>query len=184
MYFEHNRASAGIISASVGICKPPAVGCIPKWGGTSPCLRSLRSTNHLAINSESEETAVLSPHSSPLSPRSFGRSGLVGPPLCGGSAPATPPLLPTRPGVDIGDRCLIEGVQPDPAPPFPSNPPGDRSCACPGPPNQRTARKGRAWRLPSGFARAGKLLQTPLAYIPGLFPPHFWDSPCCLRCGP
>jgi len=29
---------------------------------------------------------------------SFGRSGLFGPPLCGGSAPATPPLLPTRPG--------------------------------------------------------------------------------------
>ena len=31
---------------------------------------------------------------SPLhSPLVFGRSGLVGPPLCGGSAPATPPLL-------------------------------------------------------------------------------------------
>ena len=42
----------------------------------------------------------LSPHPSPLSPRSFGRSGLFGPPLCGGSAPATPP--PTT--------CLIDRV--------------------------------------------------------------------------
>ena len=31
-----------------------------------------------------------------LSPRFSGRSGLFGPPLCGGSAPATPPLLQPR----------------------------------------------------------------------------------------
>ena len=54
---------------------------------------------------------------------SFGRSGLFGPPLCGGSAPATPPAnnMPRRPCVDISDGCLIEGVRPDHVPPVPSD---------------------------------------------------------------
>ena len=45
----------------------------------------------------------------------FGRSGLFGPPLCGGSAPATPPAnnMPRRPGVVIGDMCPIERVSTD-----------------------------------------------------------------------
>ena len=110
----------------------PTAGCIPKWGRTSPCLRSLRSPNHLAINSESEETAVPSPL--------FWAVGPIRTSLVRGLRPRNAPLMPIRPGVDIGDRCLIEGVWPDHVPPFPSNPHGDRSCACPDPLNQRTSR--------------------------------------------
>ena len=72
--------------------------------------------------------SLLSPLHSLLA---FGRSGLVGPPLCGGSAPATPPLLPGRPGFDIRTRCLFEGAQPDHVPPAPSNPRRYRPCTCP-----------------------------------------------------
>ena len=62
----------------------------------------------------------------------LGRSGLFGPPLCGGSAPATPPLnhaVPHRPGVSIRNRCHVEGVQPDPVPPVPTDPRRCRPCS-------------------------------------------------------
>jgi len=56
---------------------------------------------------------------------------------CAGAPPPQRPLsynMPRRPGVDIGDRCLIEGVQPDHVPPVPSIP----SIGLPSPPPQLT----------------------------------------------
>ena len=61
---------------------------------------------------------ILSPLSSLLSPLSsllaFGRSGLVGPPLCGGSAPATPPLLQHASSTirRVATKCLFHRARP------------------------------------------------------------------------
>ena len=56
-----------------------------------------------------------------------------GPPLCERSPPATPPSynISRRPGLDIDDRCPIEGVSPNHVPPGPSAPCRCRPCACP-----------------------------------------------------
>ena len=66
-----------------------------------------------------------------------GRSGLFGPPLCGGSAPATPPLLqhasPTW--CPYSNRCLPERGSPHYVPSAPSVPCRGRPCACPRTPN-------------------------------------------------
>ncbi len=53
---------------------------------------------------------------------------------CAGAPPPQRPLsynMPHRPGVDIGDRCLIEGVWPTHVPPVPSDPRTCRPRACP-----------------------------------------------------
>ena len=111
-----------------------ASGCSPKRRRVLLHLWQQLNHSHAVIQSAAEEPAVLSPHSSSLSPRFSGRSGLFGPPLCGGSAPATPPAnnMPRRPGVAICDGCPIECVQPDHVPPVPSDPRRCRPCACPG----------------------------------------------------
>ena len=100
----------------------------------------------------------------------FGRSGLVGPPLCGGSAPATPPLnhaVPHRPGADIRNRCLFERVQPDHVPPAPSDPLTCPPSACPRTrPNCRTPPSGQAWLLRCVSPKDGIQRQPPLARIP------------------
>ena len=72
-----------ILECRQSLCGDPA-----KWNAkvtTQP--QSVR-------DAERSERSFLSPLSSLLSPRFSGRSGLFGPPLCGGSAPATPPLNP------------------------------------------------------------------------------------------
>ena len=53
---------------------------------------------------------------------------------CAGAPPPQRPLsynIPPRPGVEIGDRCLFDGVQPDHVPPVASAPRRCRPCACP-----------------------------------------------------
>ena len=63
------------------------------------------------------------PHSSLFTPLpsllAFGRSGLFGPPLCGGSAPATPPLLKPPAAASVWlydlDDPLRPGLPPTPA---------------------------------------------------------------------
>ena len=64
----------------------------------------------------------LSPFTNPWPPAprpcSSGRSGLFGPPLCGGSAPATPPLLHPPPQPVCGNMTLTtrcDPTSPDPA---------------------------------------------------------------------
>ena len=76
-----------------------------------------------------------------------------------------PPLnnMPRRQGVDIGDRCPIERVQPNHVPPVPSNPRRGRPCACPRTTsNQRTP----AWRLPCVSPIVGKQFQPALTFFP------------------
>ncbi len=96
------------------------------------------------------------------------RSGLFGPPLCGGSAPATPPAnnMPHRPCVDIGDGCLIESVWPDHVPPVPRRQHGGilSSPSC----------------LPCISPEACKRFQPPLARIPRqtVPTPKLECSPC------
>ena len=65
-------------------------------------------------DSESEALSLSSPLPSLLA---FGRSGLVGPPLCGGSAPATPPLLQHASSTirRVATKCLFHRARP-PAP--------------------------------------------------------------------
>ena len=83
-----------MVSGGRGLCQLKAEKvCIPTGGRALADLWQQLNHSHSVIQSAAEEPAVLSPHSSSLSPRFSGRSGLFGPPLCGGSAPATPPLL-------------------------------------------------------------------------------------------
>ncbi len=56
---------------------------------------------HSAINTGAGEANSLTTNH-----RSSGRSGLFGPPLCGGSAPATPPLLQPPPHRVCGNMTL------------------------------------------------------------------------------
>ena len=75
--------------------------------------------------------------------------------------------MPHRPGVDIGDRCLIEGVQPDHLPPVPSDPRRCRPCAYPRTlPNGRNPPYGQAWRLHYVSPKDGRQRQPPLSPIP------------------
>ena len=74
--------------------------CITILGQTFSNLRRHPSRGHFPFQFPLENAPSLTPNPCPLTPAVFGRSGLFGPPLCGGSAPATPP--PTT--------CLIDRV--------------------------------------------------------------------------
>ena len=108
-----------------------------------------------------EDVSLLTPLPSLLA---FGRSGLFGPPLCGGSAPATPPLLQHASSTwcDIRNRCRIDSDSPNHVPPAPSTPRSRRPCACPGPPNFNGP-SGRAGPggFPTSLQNAGVQIQPP-----------------------
>ncbi len=63
----------------------------------------------------------LSPFTNPWPPTprpcSSGRSGLFGPPLCGGSAPATPPLLKPPAAASVWQYDLVDPLRPNFPPP-------------------------------------------------------------------
>ena len=136
---------------------------IPGWGKSSQNVGNDKPPSGPCIHLQKAAQSLATDHCS------YGRSGLFGPPLCGGSAPATPPLnhaVPHRPGVDIRNRYLFERVQPDHVPPVPSEPRRCRPCACPRTrPNCRTPLSGRAWRLRCVSPKDGKQRQPPLAPI-------------------
>ena len=86
--------------------------------------------------------------------------------MWGGAPPPQRPLsynIPRRPGADIRNRSLLEGVQPDHVPPGPMC----RPCACPGTrPNSRLPPNGQAGRLHSVSPKDGIQRQPPQAPIP------------------
>ena len=110
--------------------------------GSKGAMSSSRST----LTQGKGRLKPLAPCPQPLTPAVPGGRAYSALP-CAGAPPPQRPLsynMPRRPGVDICNRCPIEGISPFRVPPVPTNPPRDRSCACPGPQNQRTSRKGQA----------------------------------------
>ena len=90
--------------------------CLPEWGRTLVKLRQPRSHDQPSTLIEVTEVfSLLTPLPSLLA---FGRSGLFGPPLCGGSAPATPPQMPCHLGAAFRSRAYATGRSPTLAPRF------------------------------------------------------------------
>ena len=81
-------------------------GLHPKWSRARAKLWQQLNHDQPAINSQGSGSAVTNPWPQAPNPCFSGRSGLVGPPLCGGSAPATPPLLNPPPQPVCGNMTL------------------------------------------------------------------------------
>ncbi len=111
-----------------------AYGCSPKRGLVLPHLWQQLNHIHSTINAEARKAPSLTSNPWPLAPAVLGGRAYSALP-CAGAEPPQRPLsynMPSGPGVDIGDGCLIESVQPDHVPPVPSNYRRCRPCACPG----------------------------------------------------
>ena len=104
------------------------------------------------------------PHSSLFTPLpsllAFGRSGLFGPPLCGGSAPATPPLLKPPAAASVWQYDLDDPLRPG----FPPNPASWHiQSMC----QRRQARRGNSHTYPTFTAMTiASPLQKYSRYIP------------------
>ena len=115
---------------------------IPKRGRTLAILGRRLCRGRSATNSDGWKSPSLTADLQPLTTAVLdGRA--VGPPLCGGFPPATPPPsynMPRRQGVDIGDRCLIDRVSQIHVPSVPACPCRGGPCACPGTPSNQPPR--------------------------------------------
>ncbi|MDE0464095.1 MAG: hypothetical protein OXH93_16875, partial [Caldilineaceae bacterium] len=88
------------------------------------------------------------------------------------------PLLPTRPGVDIRNRCLIEGVQPDHVPSVPSDPrSGSHVPALAPPTNECRRRAGPGTRTASRQNTVNNFSRRWHKSPASLFPPQIRDAP-------